>query len=77
MTEHKVRISWTAVGIILAIIGQTVVLGAWAGGMDRRVTTLEAQVAPLTDGTVARLDERTVAIRESVARIERRLEAEQ
>jgi hypothetical protein len=42
----------------------------WGGGINQRVATLERLASPLADGTLARLDERTKAMKEQLDRIE-------
>jgi hypothetical protein len=43
----------------------------WGGGINQRVASLERIVGPLADGTLARLDERTQAMKEQLDRIEK------
>lgn len=70
MTETK-KLNWSMIGVILALCGQIAVLLIWGGGIQQRVSSLEAIVAPLSDGTLARLDERTKAMKDQLDRIER------
>ena len=65
-------------GLILTIIIQTVTIVWWASGVDRRVSQLEKDIGPVSSVaiSVARLDERTAAISNATARIERRLDAD-
>lgn len=67
---------WTKVGALFAILVQGAAALWWAAGMDRRVSSLERDLAPLRTmtETVGRLDERTGAMREATARIERKLD---
>ncbi|WP_433933000.1 hypothetical protein [Brevundimonas diminuta] len=74
MTESK-KFNWSMAAVVLSLIVQAAALVFWGGGLSSRVAALEARTAPLADGTLARLDERTVAIRQSLERIERREEA--
>lgn len=77
----RVPISWSMIGVVLALAVQTCGIVWWAGTVQQRVAALEATVVPMASAadeasaTVARLDERTEAIREGVTRIERQLEA--
>ena len=59
------------IGVIIALIIQAAALIFWGGGLNQRVSNLERIVAPLADGTLARLDERTKAMKEQLDRIER------
>ena len=70
MSEEK-RLNWSMIGVIIALCLQAAALFFWGGGLAARVTALEQIVAPLSDGTLARLDERTKAIKEALDRIER------
>lgn len=74
MTEElRARIP-TAVLIAIAI--QTAAALLWAGGAAARIAALESQVegqGPVAE-RLARLEEQVVATRESVERIERRME---
>lgn len=58
------------IGVIVALIVQAATLVFWGGGINQRVSSLERIVAPLADGTLARLDERTKAMKEQLDRIE-------
>lgn len=78
MSEPKKQamVSWSGV---LAIVITVIVTAAGQiyayGGLNARVAGLEARTAPLTDGTLARLDERTASISKTLERLERRDEA--
>ena len=65
------KLNWSMIGVIIALILQAVALVFWGGGLNQRVTNLERVVAPLADGTLARLDERTEAMQKQLDRIER------
>jgi hypothetical protein len=65
------KLNWAMIGVIVALIIQAATLVFWGGGINQRVTTLERTVAPLADGTLARLDERTEAMQKQLDRIER------
>ena len=65
------RLSSAWVAILFTVILQAVAFIAWAAKVDSRVTTIETAITPLTDGTVARLDERTKNIQSGVERLER------
>lgn len=73
MTLHSDarKLNWSMVGVIVALIIQAATLVFWGGGINQRVSSLERIVTPLADGTLARLDERTKAIKEQLDRIER------
>lgn len=60
MTDRKV--DWAAAGVIVALIVQAATLIFWGGGLSARVAALETRTAPLADGTLARLDERTASM---------------
>ena len=65
------KLNWSMIGVIIALIVQAATLFFWGGGINQRVSSLERIVAPLADGTLARLDERTKAMKEQLDRIER------
>ncbi|MFN4287571.1 MAG: hypothetical protein ACK4E3_03640 [Brevundimonas sp.] len=67
-------LSASAVAVVIAVIVQTALLFIWGGQLDQRVSHLEGTVRPLVDGTLARLDERTAAMKHSLERLERRAE---
>ena len=73
MTLHSDarKLNWSMIGVIVALILQAVTLVFWGGGLNQRVSNLERVVAPLADGTLARLDERTEAMQKQLDRIER------
>lgn len=73
MTLHSDarKLNWSMIGVIVALIVQAATLIFWGGGINQRVSSLERIVAPLADGTLARLDERTQAMKEQLDRIER------
>jgi hypothetical protein len=73
MTLHSDarKLNWSMIGVIVALIVQAATLVFWGGGINQRVSSLERIVAPLADGTLARLDERTKAMKEQLDRIER------
>jgi len=60
------------IGVIVTLSINTAILVFWGGGMNQRVANLERIVGPLADGTLARLDERTRAMKEQLDRIEKR-----
>jgi hypothetical protein len=72
MTLHSDarKLNWSMIGVIVALIVQAATLVFWGGGINQRVSSLERIVAPLADGTLARLDERTKAMKEQLDRIE-------
>lgn len=73
MTLHSDarKLNWSMIGVIIALIVQAATLIFWGGGLNQRVSSLERIVAPLADGTLARLDERTKAMKDQLDRIER------
>lgn len=73
MTLHSDarKLNWSMIGVIIALVLQAATLIFWGGGLNQRVSSLERIVAPLADGTLARLDERTKAMKEQLDRIER------
>jgi hypothetical protein len=66
------KLNWAMIGVIVALVMQAAALVFWGGGINQRVSSLERTVAPLADGTLARLDERTQAMKEQLDRIEKR-----
>ncbi len=66
-----VRVNWPALGVLLAIAVQSAAAIWWASGMDRRMSSMEASVPA---GALARIDERTAGMRDSLDRIDRRLD---
>ena len=71
--ELKARIP---VAVLVAVAIQTAGALLWAGGAAARISALEARVEG--QGSVAerlaRLEEQTVAVRQAVERLERRME---
>lgn len=65
------------ISLVIAVLIQASAVFMWGGTVEARLTSQEAALAPLRDGSLARVDERTRAIQESVMRIERRVEAEE
>ena len=65
------KLNWSMIGVIVALCVQAMALVFWGGGLNSRVAALERVVVPLADGTLARLDERTEAMKEQLDRIER------
>ena len=74
MTLHSDarKLNWSMIGVIVALVVQAATLIFWGGGINQRVASLERIVGPLADGTLARLDERTQAMKEQLDRIEKR-----
>lgn len=66
------KLNWSMIGVIVALILQAATLIFWGGGINQRVASLERIVGPLADGTLARLDERTQAMKEQLDRIEKK-----
>jgi len=75
MTPDAKKLNWSMLGVIAALFVQAAALVFWGGGMTQRVAVLERTVAPLADGTLARLDERTAAVQRTLERMEQRGEA--
>ena len=73
MTLHSDarKLNWAMIGVIVALVVQAATLIFWGGGINQRVASLERIVGPLADGTLARLDERTQAMKEQLDRIEK------
>jgi hypothetical protein len=73
MTLHSDarKLNWAMIGVMLTLCIQIAVLIFWGGGINQRVASLERIVGPLADGTLARLDERTQAMKEQLDRIEK------
>ena len=73
MTLHSDarKLNWAMIGVMLTLALQIAVLIFWGGGINQRVVSLERIVGPLSDGTLARLDERTQAMKEQLDRIEK------
>lgn len=71
MTETK-KFNWSMAAVVLSLIVQAAALVFWGGGLSSRVAALEARTAPLADGTLARLDERTLSISKTLERLERK-----
>lgn len=65
------RLSTASISVLIVVILQAVATITWAAKMDSRMATTERAIAPLLDGTVARLDERTKNIEKGVERLER------
>lgn len=74
MTLHSDarKLNWSMIGVIVALVVQAATLIFWGGGINQRVASLERIVGPLADGTLARLDERTQAMKEQLDRIEKK-----
>lgn len=71
LTTETRKLNWSMIGVIIALVLQAATLVFWGGGLNQRVSNLERIVAPLADGTLARLDERTKAMKEQLDRMER------
>ena len=72
MTLHSdaKKLNWSMIGVIVVLAINTVALVFYGGGLDQRISSLERIVQPLSNGTLARLDERTLAMKEQLDRIE-------
>lgn len=63
------RLNWTAVGVAITLV-MAAGNALWTGAiLTARVARLEQEIPP---GVIARLDERTLAIQESLKRMEER-----
>ena len=65
-------------GLVLAVLVQTAGALLWAGAAEARLSQLETQAAadlPVAE-RLARLEEQMIGARQSLTRIERRLDAE-
>lgn len=71
MTPDNRKLNWTMIGVIIALSVQAAALVFGLGGQNQRIVNLEAIVTPLSDGTLARLDERTAGMKQQLDRIER------
>ena len=72
MTLHSdaKKLNWSMIGVIVVLAINTVALVFYGGGLDQRISSLERVVQPLSNGTLVRLDERTLAMKEQLDRIE-------
>lgn len=79
MTDRPIRVDRTiTLGLVLAVLVQTAGALLWAGAAEARLSGLETQAAadlPVAE-RLARLEEQMSAARQSLSRIERRLEQE-
>ncbi|MEN5051450.1 hypothetical protein [Brevundimonas naejangsanensis] len=73
MTETK-KFNWSMAAVVVSLVAQAAALVFWGGGLSSRVAALGARTAPLADGTLARLDERTLSISKALERLERKEE---
>ena len=66
-------------GLVLAIIIQTTGALLWAGAAEARLTALESRTAdtPAVTERLARLEEQMSMARQSLSRIERRLDSQE
>lgn len=74
----RARITWDIpVWQIAGFVGQAIAVAWWASSINARVAALEVanQGTAATPATVARLDERSKAESDTLARIEARLDA--
>lgn len=72
MSPGNRKLNWSMIGVIAVLAVQIATFVFWGGGINQRVGALEAIVAPLSDGTLARLDERTAGMKQQLDRIEQR-----
>ena len=80
MSDKNLHVDRTiSFALILAILVQTAGALLWAGAAEARLSQLEAQAAadlPVAE-RLARLEEQMIGARQSLTRIERRLDAEE
>lgn len=79
MAEQNLRMDRTITfGLVLAVLVQTAGALLWAGAAEARLSQLEIQAAadlPVAE-RLARLEEQMIGARQSLGRIERRLDGE-
>lgn len=79
MTDKALHVDRTITfGLVLAVLVQTAGALLWAGAAEARLSTLESQAIadmPVAE-RLARLEEQMIGARQSLTRIERRLDAE-
>lgn len=79
MSDKTLHVDRTVTfGLVLAVLVQTAGALLWAGAAEARLSQLETQAAadlPVAE-RLARLEEQMIGARESLARIERRLDGE-
>ncbi|MGA0603201.1 hypothetical protein ACO2Q3_21010 [Caulobacter sp. KR2-114] len=71
------RITWEIpIWVVAGFLSQAVAIGWWAAGVDGRVKALEARADQMNTvpPALARLDERTRQLSDSLTRIEARLD---
>ena len=80
MAEQNLRMDRTiTLSLVVAVLVQTAGALLWAGAAEARLSQLEAQAAadlPVAE-RLARLEEQMIGARQSLTRIERRLDAEE
>lgn len=64
------RLNATNLAVLITVVLQGAATISWGAKMDARVAAIEKAIEPLTDGTVAVLDERTRNIEKGIARLE-------
>ena len=80
MAEQNLRMDRTITfSLVVAVLVQTAGALLWAGAAEARLSQLETQAAadlPVAE-RLARLEEQMIGARQSLTRIERRLDAEE
>ena len=80
MAEQNLRMDRTiTLSLVVAVLVQTAGALLWAGAAEARLSQLETQAAadlPVAE-RLARLEEQMLGARQSLTRIERRLDAEE
>jgi hypothetical protein len=80
MSDKKLQMDRTITfGLVLAVLVQTAGALLWAGAAEARLSQLETQAAadlPVAE-RLARLEEQMTGARQSLTRIERRLDAKE
>lgn len=73
------RFNWPMAGVVLALLVQTFGLIVWGAKIDQRVGALEQKVSASEklSETVARMDERTSAMKSTLDHMDSRLSAEE
>lgn len=73
------RVNWPMAGVVLALLVQTSGLIIWGAKIDQRVGVLEQKISASEklSETVARMDERTLAMASTLEHMDARLSAEE
>ena len=68
--QSSFRLNASSVAVLVTVVLQAAATISWGAKMDARLAAVEKAIAPIMDGTVARLDERTRNIEKGVERLE-------